>query len=446
PSAVIATLAPFGVSGPWADRPASEFTLQAMVGSTAARGVPGEEPVAVGGELGDFVLAAFSAPAILAATLAAQSRGHGAHLDFSQFEAMMHAFQTYRPIFAAFAPQLRPDALIEIPSIEPAADGLVGFCCITAQQWQDFCAMIGAPDWAEDESLTTFEGRMARRDELWRRIRTFTRRYKVDELVDLAVAFRIPVGPVGTGDVVAGLDHFAQRGVFVDNPHGFTQPRPPYQFSRSTLAPLRRAPRLGEAIDTPAATLRASLTGDVHKPLDGVRIVDLSSFWAGPIAVNLLRVLGAEVVKVESHVRLDGMRWASGLQREQRWEFSPVYHGANVGKTVVNLDLETEKGRAVLRELIASSDLVFENFSPRVVERWGFAWDDIVAIDPLVSLVRVPAFGLDGPWRDRVGFAMTMEQVSGLANRTGHVDGEPRDRGEQADPEQTAQGVQVGGG
>jgi crotonobetainyl-CoA:carnitine CoA-transferase CaiB-like acyl-CoA transferase len=75
--------------------------------------------------------------------------------------------------------------------------------------------------------------------------------------------------------------------------------------------------------------------------------------------------------------------------------------------------------------LIAASDLVIENFSPRVMGNFGLDWDAVAAANPRAVMVRMPAFGLDGPWRDRVGFAQTMEQVTGMAWMTGHSDGPP---------------------
>ena len=164
------------------------------------------------------------------------------------------------------------------------------------------------------------------------------------------------------------------------------------------------------------------------QPLAGIKVVDLSAFWAGPVATNLLRVLGADLTKIESHIRLDGMRWASGLPipiEDKLWEWSPVYHGANAGKRVINLDLNTDKGLEIATQLIAEADVVIENYSPRVTEGWGLTWERIHELNDQTIFVRVPAYGIDGPWRDRVGFAMNMEQVSGLANRTGHPDGPP---------------------
>ena len=428
-STVLASLTHFGTTGPWANRPANDFILQALTGATENRGIPDEEPAACGGELGDFVAAALSAPAILAITLASKTTGEGAHIDVSQYESMMLAFQTYRPIFDHFAPDFRPTRQIEIPSVEPAKDGWVGFCTITGQQWQDFCSMIGADDWIGNDDLTNFHTRMERREEVWPRIWAFTKERTVQELVDLASAFRIPVGPIGTGDKIASFDHFAERNVFVENPHGFTQPRPPYQFEQSTLAPLRKAPPLGKHDAYNPRPVNVPAFGKNNdQPLAGVKVVDLSAFWAGPVATNLLRVLGADLIKIESHIRLDGMRWASGLpipMEDKLWEWSPVYHGANAGKRVINLDLSTQQGKDIALQLIADADVIIENYSPRVTESWGFTWENIHALNDQAIFVRVPAYGTDGPWRDRVGFAMNMEQVSGLANRTGHPDGPP---------------------
>jgi len=423
PAAVVATVTAFGTTGPWADRPADDLILQALVGATEVRGFPGVEPVSVGGELGGFVTAAFAAGPVLAATLAARSGGGGVHLDFSHFEAMMHAFQTYRPMYEAFAPEARFPRMVMIPSIEPASDGMVGFCCVTGQQWHDFCAMVGAPEMAEDEGLENFFGRMHRRQEVWEKIHAFTTLHTVDELVELANAFRIPAGPVATGDVLPTLDHFVERSMFVEHPQGFIAPRPPFRFSDSVLEPRRPAPALGDEGSVPEPTAGPVLGTDPAQPLAGLRVLDLSTFWAGPIAANLLRVLGADLVKVESHVRLDGMRWASGLQKDLLWEWSPCYHGANVGKTLVTLDLSDPRGIEVLERMVAGADVILESFSPRVTEEWGVTWEWIQGINPRAVFLRAPAYGLDGPWRDRGGFAMTMEQVGGLANRTGHVDG-----------------------
>jgi crotonobetainyl-CoA:carnitine CoA-transferase CaiB-like acyl-CoA transferase len=438
----------FGRGGPWSHRVANDFTLQAQVGSTDYRGVPGEEPVCAGGFLGEYATAAYAAPAAVAAVRTARRTGVGVHVDVSRYEAMLGSFQTFRFILALFDPGRDTPRAIEIPSIEPAKDGWVGYCTITGQQWLDFCSMIGAPELADDAELRHADGRMDRREEVWRKIHAFTADRTVDELVDLASAMRIPVGPIGDGRTVLSNEHFAARGVYVENPAGFLQPRVPYRLGASEPRPFAPAPRLGEHTDEvlaqhdhaeatiatppPSAAAAASAAGPAPasasspRPLAGVRVVDFTAFWAGPIATSLFGALGAEVVKIESIQRLDGMRWAGGPAGAQPlWEWSSVFHGVNPGKRDVTLDLAHPDGLDLAKRLVEWGDVVVENFSPRVMEQFGLGWDVVHALNPRAVMCRMPAFGLDGPWRDRVGFAMTIEQITGLAWVTGHPSGPP---------------------
>jgi len=102
-----------------------------------------------------------------------------------------------------------------------------------------------------------------------------------------------------------------------------------------------------------------------------------------------------------------------------------VFLCSNNNKRGISVELGTEAGRTIALDLIAASDVVMENFSPRVMGNFGLEWDDVTAANPRAVMVRMPAFGLDGPWRDRVGFAQTMEQATGMAWMTGHSDGPP---------------------
>ena len=104
---------------------------------------------------------------------------------------------------------------------------------------------------------------------------------------------------------------------------------------------------------------------------------------------------------------------ASTAWTDAWWERSPHYLCSNTNKRNLTLDLGTDDGLALLRALIAESDAVLENFSPRVLGNFGLEWERIQRINPRCLLVRMPAFGLSGPWRDNVGFAQTMEQVTG---------------------------------
>jgi crotonobetainyl-CoA:carnitine CoA-transferase CaiB-like acyl-CoA transferase len=418
------SITPWGSTGPWSQRPWTEFTLQAATGSIAFRGLPDRHPVAAGGRLGEWIAGTFAAVGAMSAHLSTRRTGAGQHVDLSMYEAMLLCMTIYHDLNGQWNEGPLPRG-IEIPSVEPARDGWVGFCTITGQQWKDFCVLIGRPDVGEDEKFLQGQARMENLDFMREVIHGWTRERSVDEIVETASLMRIPVAPVGNGRTVLEIDHLVARGVFVDNPGGFVQPRVPYLLKKSALRPIGAAPKLGEAGDagweTPRST-RDEPQGGPALPLDGLRVVDLSAFWAGPVAACYLADMGADVVKVESIHRPDGMRFAGAIPGERMWEWSPVFHGANPGKRAVTLDLDREEGMALVKRLIAGADVVMENYSHRVFENFGLGWETIHELNPRAIMLRMPAFGLDGPWRDRNGFAMTIEQASGLAWITGYRD------------------------
>jgi crotonobetainyl-CoA:carnitine CoA-transferase CaiB-like acyl-CoA transferase len=123
-----------------------------------------------------------------------------------------------------------------------------------------------------------------------------------------------------------------------------------------------------------------------------------------------------------------------GGTRDQWWEYSSIFLSANTNKRGLTLDLTSPAGIAVAKRLIAVSDVVVENFTPRVMANFGLDWMALHDINPRLILVRMPAFGLTGPWRDHTGFAQTMEQVTGLAWVTGYADDQPRIQRGPSDP------------
>ena len=121
------------------------------------------------------------------------------------------------------------------------------------------------------------------------------------------------------------------------------------------------------------------------------------------------------------------MRFSGGPPNtvDRWWEWGSAFLACNSDKRGVTLELSLPTARELALRLIGTADLVIENFSPRVMGNLGLDWDAVQAANPRAVMVRMPAFGLDGPWRDRVGFAQTMEQASGMAWMTGSADGPP---------------------
>jgi crotonobetainyl-CoA:carnitine CoA-transferase CaiB-like acyl-CoA transferase len=434
PAAVVVSVTPFGTTGPYVDEGvlANEFILQALCGSIASRGWPDDEPVQAGGRLGEWLSGTFAAAVGAAAARHVARGGRGEIVDVSTYEAMVIAMGG---LSAMSASVLGADSLIlqrslELPSIVPTADGMVGFCTITAQQFQDFLVLIDRADLIDDAHLASFTGRVERRDEFLDMVTQWAQTRTTQEIVDLAVAFRIPVAPIATPATLPKVDHFVERGVFVESELGVLQPRVPYRSNAMTSKLPGHPPLLGAdngLVHWPARPDRPGVGDPDTLPLSDIRITDFTAFWAGPVATQFLGALGADVIKLEGVRRPDGMRFSAGRPPDwdQWWEWGPVFLCSNNNKRGVSVELSTEAGRSVALELIAASDLVLENFSPRVMENFDLDWDAVAAANPRAIMVRMPAFGLDGPWRDRVGFAQTMEQATGMAWTTGHSDGPP---------------------
>lgn len=443
PHLIVTAITPFGLEGPWADRPATEFTLQAWSGGIMGigRGSPDRAPVFVGGQVGEYFAGAYASVATLTSRLRQLSCGTGELLDLSMLETQILGL-SYYPVtyFEMLGRPWRDARKVTVPGIARAKDGLVDVGCGTAQQWFDLCAMTGHQEWIDEESpLSITELANEKADEIYAWMQGQT----VDEIRELATAFRIPNAPVANGANITGLDHFVERRSFVANPRdGFCQPDHPYRMRPMLLGPPRPAPRLGEHTERyrqtrPPKRQSSSGNGAADRlPFNGLRILDLTTFWAGPCCTHFLAMLGAEVIHVESTGKPDGTRLIAGVPttEDQWWERSPIFSGLNTNKKGLTLDLQTSAGRELLRRFIATSDVVVENFTPRVLDQIGLDFAAVQAMRRDAILLRMPGFGLDGPWRDNPAFAYVIEAAAGLSWLTGYPDDNPYEPYSIGDP------------
>jgi crotonobetainyl-CoA:carnitine CoA-transferase CaiB-like acyl-CoA transferase len=156
-------------------------------------------------------------------------------------------------------------------------------------------------------------------------------------------------------------------------------------------------------------------------PLTGLRVIELGHALAGPFACSLLADLGAEVIKVERPGLGDDVR-RQGFQENGVGLWWSVT-GRN--KKSVCLDLKTEAGLSVLKDLVAGSDVLVENFRPGVLEAMGLAWTVLSQLNDQLVLLRVSGFGQTGPYSPRRGFGKIAEAFAGATNLTGHRDAAP---------------------
>ncbi|MFI5436244.1 CoA transferase [Rhodococcus baikonurensis] len=427
PDLIVVSISDYGLNGASPSVPATEFTLQAECGLTAVHPTGDRPPVYAGIDLGEYTAGLNAAIGIVGGLLATEAGAPAVDADVSQFESMVGVLQ----IPWVFSQHGHHSAYTwpqaAVPGIEKAKDGWACVVAVTPQQWIDFKALVNVPE-LEDPRFAELVDRQAMTAEITPLIRSFTEQYTVAELVEMGARARVPIVPVATSTTVPELPPYTTRGTFVPHPDGFLQPRPAFRLEDDTW-------RIGELAEPgrdndvdwgsrPERVVRAD--ADPARPLAGVRVLDFGSFQAGPLVTRNLSSYGADVIKVESVNRPDLMRFGGPLPTApDLWERGASFTATNWGKRSVTADLKDPEGHEIVERLVAVSDLVLENFSPRVMEKAGFDVDGIRRLQPDAIVMRLPAWGLTGPWKDLPGFTYSADATSGLSDMTGYPDGEP---------------------
>lgn len=434
PDLVVVSVSDYGSTS--SQPPATDFTLQAESGLTAIHPTGERPPVVTGVPVSELATATHAAIGLVAGLLSREAGAGAVDAEVSRFESLVSALQ-FPWVFSQHekhTPYAVPAS--PVPGIEKAKDGWVCVVCVTPQQWVDFKAMAGVPE-LDDPRFDQLIDRQDLAEELTPLIRRFTGTRTIEQLVRAGASVRVPIVPVSTSTSVVDLPPYAERGAFVTHPDGFTQPRPPQRVAGATWEPAGR-PRRGEADSEswgapPERTRR--IPGDPGQPLKGLRVVELGSFQAGPLAARGLAALGADVVKIESVTRPDLLRFGGPLaETPEAWERGASFTGTNWGKRSLTADLKDPDGIEIVRRLVAQSDAVIENFSPRVLDAVGLGPAGIEELRPGAVVMRLPAWGSTGTWKDVPGFTYSADAACGLSDLTGYPDGPPTLTGTTIDP------------
>lgn len=443
PNLVVVRISDYGQEGPRRNRPSTPLTLQAASGWVNAREF-GRPPVQAGVRIPEYIAGSYAAlGALTALRIADAGPERVIEVDVSAFESLLSTL-AYPMLMAerlkslGLPPNSKAGPML---GIVRAADGWIGINCLTGQHWLDVCAMVGLPEFGDHQIAIMLGG--PERAEFFAKAQPWLDSMTVAELVELSQAMRIPAAPVNDGASILDCPQYRERGFFIDGEAGgqrFLRPGAPFRLARTPVEAPKPAPRLGERA---AATSRgrrtrpaASAVEDVTMPFAGLKVFDLSTFWSGAYLTCYLGAFGADVVKVESIQRPDGHRYSGSLLRstDDWYEIGPMWQATNLNKRDITLNLGTEAGRELALKLAAEADVVVENFSPRVVEQFGLDYASLVKVNPDVIMVRMPGLGLEGPWRDYVGWALNFEQISGMSAATGYPDGPPCNLQGPADP------------
>ena len=459
---VKAAITPFGLTGPKRDAPATPNTLLAMAGYTYIMGDAERAPLTLPGHYPEFQSGGFAYVAANASHLA----GERNVIDVGMLETVM-ALSQFTTVMWHCAGEIRRrhgnDFWYVVPTnLFRCADGWV-YVNVVPGFWDAFATFLERPELILDERFTTNALRRTHRDALHEIIAAALAPLTRATIEARADATRVPIGIVQTLDDVLADPQLADRDFW----HTVGQVRSPRRAWRtdgvppasprlalpvaaraqSKSEPLFSTPHAGHAADDaqPTALGRRVWPAEAAHttkptadgPLRGVRILDLTHVWAGPLATRILADLGAQVVKVEApfgrgprtvpaQLSLGG--WLGDWRREP-WNANALFVKLQRNKRSLGMDLKTPEGRATFLELVARADVVIDNFSARAMPELGLGYDQLKAANPAIIHVAMPGYGTHGPYRDRVAFGPTVEVMSGLTHVLGYAPGEPRNTG-----------------
>lgn len=163
------------------------------------------------------------------------------------------------------------------------------------------------------------------------------------------------------------------------------------------------------------------MSSNKQGPLAGIKVIELGTLIAGPFCARMLAEFGAEVIKIEAPVGGDQLRqWRKMYQGTSLWWYVQARN-----KKSVALNLRAPEGQQIVRELARDADIVVENFRPGQLEKWSIGWDTLSQINPKLIMVRLSGYGQNGPYRDRPGFGVVAEAMSGMRYVTGYPEQPP---------------------
>ena len=421
PRIVVANADHFGRSGPYARWQGDELTDYAMGGYWSIAGDPAREPLRVPGYQAQFHAGMQLALAALASTRHAKATGQGQEVEVTGVEAMLGAHWS-----TTIAWTHEGRILTRVGSdVFRAKDGWVFFYQMAF--FPNVLVLIDRPELMDDPRWTTIPAWLANAPELWALVEEWCVGHTVEEIVESGQSLRIPVTPVETSRRLLDDPVLRERGFF-RGVAGHPLPGRPthweFDWQRdepSRLARLLQQPSAPQRI-APIATATSRPRPSPGAALSGLRVLELTNNWAGPIAGRHLADLGAEVIKIELATKpaTRGSHYPAKIPGKHHWNRSGYFNEMNRNKRGLSLDLAAPRGRELFLRLVEQADIVIENNSARVMPNLGVGYETLRMVNPKLIMASISGFGATGDRRDWVAFGSNIEAASGLAAMTGY--------------------------
>jgi len=438
PGLITVDISSFGRTGPLADAPGGDLMVlaeSAMLSVISTNPATGPMvPVRHRGELAEVFAGCHAVLALLGALHARLADGRGQRIDVSALESMVGTMATSLPIvtYSGQVPVAGGNRAVCPWGIYDLRDGQVLVQCTEDAQWQALVRMLGDPDWGHLEIFATTAQRSEQYDAVEALVAEAVKDFTVADFLATAHEVGVPACRVHTPAEVLAWDHLRERRSFrrLELPDGSTVEAPATPIRIRGLEPPASLPVPAPGADDGrvAWTPRSAVTGppSTDAPLAGLRVVDLTWVWAGPFAAMQLAHLGADVIKVESHGRVDVTRRLGpfvddvpGIDR------SGYFNQFNQGKRSVCFDPTTDEGKQLLARLLAEADVVIDNMRAGALARMGFDDDRLRELNPRIVAVSMTGYGETGPERDKLAYGSLIDALAGITADTGPVGGGP---------------------
>jgi crotonobetainyl-CoA:carnitine CoA-transferase CaiB-like acyl-CoA transferase len=406
PTAVLVYISPFGQTGPWANRPATDLTLfaasgisQMLTGQVTDLSEPPTRPV---GEQSAFIGGLAAACAAMHASLLDDGQP-GAVIDISLHEALATlaiAELTRAGLNGkAWSRERIGDGNGATVCILPASDGFVAISPREEKQWAVWLTVMGSPDWSAEARFKTKPDRAKNWDALHALMSEWSQGFTKQWIADAAQEAHVPSFPLRELTEHFDSAQLEQRSFYRT-----------VNLDGKTL----QAPGLAYGLSPTGAATRPAPIGDGPLPLSGVRVLDFSWVIAGPTTTRHLAAMGADIIKVEAPGRGDPGR------------ASELHTVLGQGKRAIVLNLKSQEAVDIAQRLAGECDILIENFGTGVMERFGLGAKELCAANPNLLYMSASGLGRTGPEAGAVAYGTLLQCYAGFAGLNGQPDAAPR--------------------
>jgi crotonobetainyl-CoA:carnitine CoA-transferase CaiB-like acyl-CoA transferase len=448
PQTVFCNVTFFGQTGPYRNYIGNDALCTALSGLAFGIGEADGPPTLPSGYGPQIIAGVTATIAVMAALIGSKEESAANDIDLSVLESTLVLNETgaiARSYELGSIP--RRFGVNRFPPTYPmgvfkCADGWLGVTALTPAQWGAFCELLELPEYATNPRYFTSIDRFINADELEGPISDGILKWSARELVVAGQEKRVPLTLVPTPEELLSLPEFVERGALsnISLPGGseFQAPGIPFILERTPAIGSGTSPDLDgnreEVLNNLVKTENSNSSSEAElqppsiKPLEGIRIIDLSKGWSGPLAARYCADLGADVIKVEDCRHPD---WWRGWEATRKWvdereyEKMPSFNSMNRNKLGITLDLTTSEGKDLVKLLIKDADAVIENYTSTVLPKLGLDYAELKKINPEIVMISMPAWGMSSAWSDHRAYGSTVEQASGLPHLNGRKEWPP---------------------